>query len=82
MNTTCSINCRRCLEGYSQTMLAHTQSQISILVGLDEYSRIASDADHVSFGVGPHQQVPDPPNTSVMEEARNLIVNDAGVHRS
>jgi hypothetical protein len=63
-------------------MLAYTQSQISILVGLDEYSRIFSDADHVSSGVVPHQQVPDPPNISVMEEARNLIVNDAGVHRS
>jgi hypothetical protein len=59
-------------------MLAHTQSQISILVGLDEDSRIADkDAGHVSSGDVPHHQVPDPPNTDVMEEARNLIINDA-----
>lgn len=74
MNTTCSINCRQCLEDYSQTLLAHTQSQISILVGLNDDSKIASkDAGLVSSGDVPHLQVSDPPNTDPMEEARNLI---------
>jgi len=59
-------------------MLAHTQSQISILVGLDEDSRSANkDAANTSSGDVPHHQVPGSPNTDVMVEAGNLLINDA-----
>lgn len=63
-------------------MLAHTQFQISILVGLDEYSRTASkDAGLASSGDMPHK-LHGLPNTDEMEEARNLINNDTGFSQS
>lgn len=56
-------------------MLAHTQSQISILVGLDEYSKMTNkDAGRVTSSDVPHHQHPDPQNTDMIEEDRDSLL--------
>lgn len=65
MDTNCSINCRRCLEDYSSAILAHTQSQVLLLVGLDECNGL-SDNDAGDHGL--RYQSPSVPGTDVIEE--------------
>lgn len=59
-------------------MLAHTQAQISILLGLDEFPERTFDGtdDSISDNA-PRIQDSGPPNTVVEEEARALILNNA-----
>ncbi|CAG7937730.1 unnamed protein product, partial [Penicillium salamii] len=45
MDSSCAMHCWRCLEDYSQTILAHTQSQIAMLVGLDGSQGVRNDID-------------------------------------
>jgi hypothetical protein len=77
MDTTCSIYCRRCLEDYSETILAHTQAQLSIFLGPDECSgRLNEDAGDIITGNVPRNQNSGFPNIDVIKEAEGLV-NDA-----